>query len=68
MVQIRFPQEVGYLKQDIGSSANAIRFLVGLRGQGLGLSYNINDKDQIIWVRSLNDYCQLLNQLNNIRS
>lgn len=68
MVRIRLKHGVSYLEQKVGSAADAIRFLVLVRNHGMGLSYNINDKDQIIWVKSLKDYCEVMNHLNNIHS
>ena len=64
MIQIRFKQEVGYLRHDIDSPAMAFALLIQLRGKGL--YYNVNDTNSIIWIKTLNTYCEAMDIMNNI--
>ena len=64
MIEIRLKYGVGYLKQDIGSPADAISFLIMTRSHGCGLYYNINDKEGIIWAKTLKQYCDATKYLS----
>jgi hypothetical protein len=64
MVQIRLQYEIGYLKRDIPLTDNVISILVRLRGHGLYC--NVNDKEPIIWAKTLTGYCDAIDILNKI--